>query len=848
MKRYLFIPFILIGFSHTYGDTLTSGPMQLLKPTTGLVDVTRRYDAKMNANFDVIAATVANIKTDITSLNTATTTIYSVIATATGTVASAVATDTTTLRSDFNSHNSTTDVAISNRLIDGNSVVRSSHIGAMEQLIIRHGGSTNQSGLIIHNTQGSGQRMAQLAFLDNGTTNFVLMKDFGNNFFAIRSSAVGGSDILIEANGGVVRFASAPLVNIGSMTVVGAVTSTTGFVGDGSKLYNLSTSAIDNTIASVVNSTYTAFSGFSSTSDAQQTKFVNFRSTSDTQQTAFMNFNTTGDVKNDNFNAYQSTSDAQQTKFVNFRSTSDTKDVSFHAFQSTSDAQQTAFVNFRTTSDVKDAGFHAFQSTSDAQQIKFINFRSTSDTKDVNFHAFQSTSDTQQTAFVNFRTTSDVKDAGFHAFQSTSDALQTKGLNFGTTVGVRIDELQADLSTTAVDIDDLYTGVNSTQSALTTAIISTFTAFANYSSTADVRMNAFVTSASKPSRVIIGTSSTQGVDIIGNTHQAFDFAVTSVQAANGGGTIYVREGVYIATYTINIPSYVAVVADMGAIFRRADPGTENIIRLQGRWTGGRFHAQDLSINTTGFIVVQGEHAIFESFIIEKSTNTTNATSGLLQIEGNNATVQNGTFQRNILTGGSPRVIDIVTQATKYARITGNKFHANTTGGLCMILINSTNSLYIDYNRFSENTGSTAEIFIWRASHTVISNNLFDLTNGSARQAIYAQTQGGAKGINASKFINNTFISGTNVITIQTHQTPDYAQNNMIGGNHFINPTTSAIYYYNSAGIGLAQDEFLYNNVIASTGTFVVNESGTAVRLKKRDNVSGAVLHADTASD
>ena len=83
----------------------------------------------------------------------------------------------------------------------------------------------------------------------------------------------------------------------------------------------------------------------------------------------------------------------------------------------------------------------------------------------------------------------------FYSYTSTADALAIKGLNFGTTNNtridelqadlsthsVRIDELQADLSTTAVDIDDLYAGVNSTR-----------TAFANYTSTADLKYGTFI--------------------------------------------------------------------------------------------------------------------------------------------------------------------------------------------------------------------------------------------------------------------------------------------------------------------------------------------------------------------
>ena len=69
----------------------------------------------------------------------------------------------------------------------------------------------------------------------------------------------------------------------------------------------------------------------------------------------------------------------------------------------------------------------------------------------------------------------------FRNYTSTTDALITKGLNFGTTVGTRTDEIQADLSTTSTDIDNLYTSANSTFNVFNTFFSTAMTDLLNLS-------------------------------------------------------------------------------------------------------------------------------------------------------------------------------------------------------------------------------------------------------------------------------------------------------------------------------------------------------------------------------
>jgi len=74
MKRVVYALFLISGIqSVVYSDTLTSGNVNLLIPTTGVIDLNRSYVDKANFNFSVTAATIG---AQITAVRTATASLF----------------------------------------------------------------------------------------------------------------------------------------------------------------------------------------------------------------------------------------------------------------------------------------------------------------------------------------------------------------------------------------------------------------------------------------------------------------------------------------------------------------------------------------------------------------------------------------------------------------------------------------------------------------------------------------------------------------------------------------------------------------------------------------------------
>ena len=127
MKKLLsLITVLFCTQSYLYADIVTSGVIGLRKPTTGFVDITQRYDAKINTNLDVIAATMTTISNKLDNVIASTgafaassdvTTRFNNVATDTSTIKTRldnVATDTSTLKTRLD--NVATDTAtINNR-------------------------------------------------------------------------------------------------------------------------------------------------------------------------------------------------------------------------------------------------------------------------------------------------------------------------------------------------------------------------------------------------------------------------------------------------------------------------------------------------------------------------------------------------------------------------------------------------------------------------------------------------------------------------------------------------------------------------------------------------------------
>lgn len=120
----------------------------------------------------------------------------------------------------------------------------------------------------------------------------------------------------------------------------------------------------------------------------------------------------------------------------------------------------------------------------------------------------------------------------FYNYTSTADVRMNLFNSFMSTTQTRVDEIQADLSTTSTDIDDFYTSVNSTR-----------TDFRTYTSTSDDQQTKFVnfrsTTDSGPgiffSTANLHDGNTNYMDLTASTD-------TKVGGAKFGGTIFASSG------------------------------------------------------------------------------------------------------------------------------------------------------------------------------------------------------------------------------------------------------------------------------------------------------------------
>ena len=66
---------LCIPLCNLYADTVTSGDIGLVLPSTGIVDRSRGYGDKINSNFQAIVSTITDMRTSITALGVATGTL-----------------------------------------------------------------------------------------------------------------------------------------------------------------------------------------------------------------------------------------------------------------------------------------------------------------------------------------------------------------------------------------------------------------------------------------------------------------------------------------------------------------------------------------------------------------------------------------------------------------------------------------------------------------------------------------------------------------------------------------------------------------------------------------------------
>jgi len=256
-----------------------------------------------------------------------------------------------------------------------------------------------------------------------GSTNPTSMIDVVGGSITVRGNNAGlymAGVSSISASGIEVRQSSITFQNytavfatggasVGDRLIATQVNGSNVIIGFG-KAVSASGSGITTDQANaLISSTWTAFTNFTSTTQAVGTSTSNIQ--------AF-------------YAGFTSTSDARGNTFVNFRSTTDT---TFNHINSTITAIKTSTTNIQN--------FYAgFTSTSDARGNTFVNFRSTTDSQITTFQNFRSTTDAL-TSVIRFSTYSGVYalnfdmaslhalSTGFATIESTASYASPYGLS-----------------------------------------------------------------------------------------------------------------------------------------------------------------------------------------------------------------------------------------------------------------------------------------------------------------------------------------------------------------------------------------------------------------------------------
>lgn len=356
-------------------------------------------------------------------------------------------------------------------------------------------------------------------------------------------------------------------------------------------------------------------------------------------------------------------------------------------------------------------------------------------------------------------------------------------------------------------------------------------------STATINGSAASGPSSRSYTIVVGTSNNVGADMIAIDELGLNMAIASAtKMMTNAPTIKILPGVYNLKDCVTVSSNVTVDADNGALFTNTNSGQENVLRIKGRWRGGTFKASNLRTNTTCFILIESPTGLMQYGTIINSTNTSDVTSALVQLDGTGPGFEDNLVINNAITGGSGRHM-IISQATAGARINRNKF-LNNSGGNGLVLVASTSPYEFVQNTIQGNTGSmNAALQIQRSSGSTIAFNTFDMTAAAAITPVYMQTQG--DGTNCSFVnINSNVMKGCTLgVVIQTHDTAVYATNVVISNNVVISPGTAAFKIYRNA-TGSAVNTFFHGNTVVNGTTY--SEDGGSVNTFKADMVNNAV--------
>jgi hypothetical protein len=141
------------------------------------------------------------------------------------------------------------------------------------------------------------------------------------------------------------------------------------------------------------------------------------------------------------------------------------------------------------------------------------------------------------------------------------------------TTSLRIDEIQIDLSTTAVDIDNLYTSVNSTWN-FTNVYMSTADArgntFQNFRSTTDIRLTDAHTFAAASSTILNNSTAAIAVTLANATTKYFSIIITSPSAQDDFPIFKTFKNIEISSFSARCSSGTNVV---GALYELDNVGS-----------------------------------------------------------------------------------------------------------------------------------------------------------------------------------------------------------------------------------------------------------------------------------
>jgi len=351
----------------------------------------------------------------------------------------------------------------------------------------------------------------------------------------------------------------------------------------------------------------------------------------------------------------------------------------------------------------------------------------------------------------------------------------------------------------------------------------------------------------RTSRIVVGTSATQNVDIVSTNHNGLKFAISSITAE---GQIVLREGKYVFNETVIISSKVTVLADRNAVITHNN-GIVNAIRLQGKWIGGRFVGGNLASVATSFIKIEDDGVMQDCEIVDTTATASNVK--VILINGERTRFVNNLIQNNNFSNSTSAGLIKISNLTKNLFFVNNTIRDNGLNhpdGSNALEIDTSGPYLISGLQMINNSNGLHQISIFSSSGgAIITNSYFEQGTSSTPINITVTNPGGderpsAYGIN---FTNNTIRGNpNNRVTLLR-----FLDGSSVGGRTIISANTISNNIFIDAAMAISftstgdilRDNLIHGNSLIGGGTFY-SESSNVINNRRRDNVINGTSFGD----